>query len=773
MSAKAITITLKSDGKTLSTMDVVRGGEPILIGRSHSCVLQTPAEDKSVSGRHARLFWKGSSLYLEDMGSSNGIYFNGRRIDKPIKVEIDGLYAIGSCLIVAERPTRRSGKSRSEGHKLEFLNGERMHQQVEIKPKSGGEFSIGLDPGCDLCLPDMMVSRRHAHLSVRGGGDCWIADEGSSNGTYVNGEKLTGKERLLKDGDKISIAYFDLCFLDGGVKHTQTHFMARVLLLLVMTGILATGYVLWKFNPQRKTSSDCRELATRAAGEERFDLALSYMDEADGARNAEAERMQNDALRSQIRQWSETRKGWSEVLSSFEAGRIKDARMKLSALLGDGYAWGWNQTTAAEMRKDAEFADGLIRVLTDTADVVANAEKSDVSREELASSEKKAKDYLESNAKQFKARPYLSSAAKRLDGFLSRLRQIEDGISRTDVALGGLSSENPDLDGIFERLSSTANDENLPYGVRSHAKGMLPVCTMFREALAFLEKEKAMVSDMDFDAVRKSRDAFPLPGQDECSVLAVLSDFRARLVGLHEGYLKNVSILAPMVRNLESVGLKFSDKGRLFTLVAAKEAWAKALSFDCFQGRFPLSSRVDPCGVYDELIGIEYTHENLRNLPKPPGRQTAVMMNFVPKCQTAKAAFDQVRTFMQFLDRPEMQSFKVGRLGRLYATCAQVIADRDSLVSMLKKEAKESKSSRAKIVAGYYAEFFSDDPSYADLRSLEMSFKGLQKEVTALNERYESETDPEKRIKLRDKIIEVGIPGMEQVRMRWVEAAAE
>ncbi len=92
---------------------------------------------------------------------------------------------------------------------------------------------------------------------------------------------------------------------------------------------------------------------------------------------------------------------------------------------------------------------------------------------------------------------------------------------------------------------------------------------------------------------------------------------------------------------------------------------------------------------------------------------------------------------------------------------------------MLKKQSKEASTLRAKIVAGYYAEYFSDDPSYADLRALEMSFKSLQKNVAALSELYEAATDPEKRITLRDKIISVGIPGMEAVRMRWVEAASE
>ena len=38
-----------------------------------------------------------------------------------------------------------------------------------------------------------------------------------------------------------------------------------------------------------------------------------------------------------------------------------------------------------------------------------------------------------------------------------------------------------------------------------------------------------------------------------------------------------------------------------------------------------------------------------------------------------------------------------------------------------------------------------------------------------MNEQYENESDPEKRLKIRNEVIAVGIPGSEEVRKRWVE----
>jgi hypothetical protein len=66
------------------------------------------------------------------------------------------------------------------------------------------ELTIGRDPGADLTLDDAGVSRRHARLTLADGEGPVIEDLGSSNGTFVNGERVGG-ERRLADGDEIRI----------------------------------------------------------------------------------------------------------------------------------------------------------------------------------------------------------------------------------------------------------------------------------------------------------------------------------------------------------------------------------------------------------------------------------------------------------------------------------------------------------------------------------------------------------------------------------------
>jgi len=70
-------------------------------------------------------------------------------------------------------------------------------------PVTGPEFRIGRGPECHLRPQSDRVSRRHAVILVREGAAA-VRDLGSSNGTFVNDERIDG-ERELKTGDHLKI----------------------------------------------------------------------------------------------------------------------------------------------------------------------------------------------------------------------------------------------------------------------------------------------------------------------------------------------------------------------------------------------------------------------------------------------------------------------------------------------------------------------------------------------------------------------------------------
>jgi hypothetical protein len=69
-------------------------------------------------------------------------------------------------------------------------------------PVSGAPIRIGRAPECELVLRDTRASRRHARLAARNG-VLVLTDLGSTNGTLVNGHRIT--EVVLGGGDRIEI----------------------------------------------------------------------------------------------------------------------------------------------------------------------------------------------------------------------------------------------------------------------------------------------------------------------------------------------------------------------------------------------------------------------------------------------------------------------------------------------------------------------------------------------------------------------------------------
>jgi len=83
---------------------------------------------------------------------------------------------------------------------LRFISGK--YQGGEYPLTDSGELVIGRASDLDLVLVEDMVSRKHAKLTLQDGGIS-IADLGSTNGTFVNGEKV--KKAQLKLGDRVLI----------------------------------------------------------------------------------------------------------------------------------------------------------------------------------------------------------------------------------------------------------------------------------------------------------------------------------------------------------------------------------------------------------------------------------------------------------------------------------------------------------------------------------------------------------------------------------------
>jgi len=84
-------------------------------------------------------------------------------------------------------------------------------RQVTV-PQSG-RLSIGRAAANDLTLDDPSVSKNHASLLVGEDGALSVADTGSTNGTSINGTRMSyGQARKLEDGDLVRFGEVEVSF---------------------------------------------------------------------------------------------------------------------------------------------------------------------------------------------------------------------------------------------------------------------------------------------------------------------------------------------------------------------------------------------------------------------------------------------------------------------------------------------------------------------------------------------------------------------------------
>jgi len=95
---------------------------------------------------------------------------------------------------------------REQNGQLQFLSGP---MQGQVLPLDREVTTIGSVQGNTVLLQDTGVSRKH--VGIRKLGEEWeLADLGSTNGTFVNGEKVA--RRKLEAGDVIRVGTSEMVF---------------------------------------------------------------------------------------------------------------------------------------------------------------------------------------------------------------------------------------------------------------------------------------------------------------------------------------------------------------------------------------------------------------------------------------------------------------------------------------------------------------------------------------------------------------------------------
>ncbi len=84
--------------------------------------------------------------------------------------------------------------------------GPRVGERLPLRAMS----TIGRDAGNDVVINDDAASARHAVIELAEG-SWWVEDQGSTNGTVLNGARLSRRERI-RDGDIVDVGRVGLRF---------------------------------------------------------------------------------------------------------------------------------------------------------------------------------------------------------------------------------------------------------------------------------------------------------------------------------------------------------------------------------------------------------------------------------------------------------------------------------------------------------------------------------------------------------------------------------
>jgi ABC-type multidrug transport system ATPase subunit len=162
----------------------------ITVGRHSGSALRI--EDPLVSREHLRIHVVDGEWVVEDAGSSNGTFVDGRRLDR--------------LPVAAETTVRLGDVERGPWVRLVPV----VERAVDLSLE-GGTVRIGRSQDSDLVLDDPLVSRHHAELRRLPDGLWQLADLGSFNGTFVNGRRVDAA--VLRELDLIGIGGSQFCFV--------------------------------------------------------------------------------------------------------------------------------------------------------------------------------------------------------------------------------------------------------------------------------------------------------------------------------------------------------------------------------------------------------------------------------------------------------------------------------------------------------------------------------------------------------------------------------
>ena len=182
-------------------------------GRDSNCDYVILDPQKRVSRKHGCIYEQQGEYFIKDSGSSNGIYINNQKIPQitPVKFKLSDLITLSkdyvldvfevmpinldkTLVMTSARPILSNPKTNlvtlQSGDKKINLDIEKTSISDVVELDNSPYITIGRGNENKIVLSQTFISRNHSKMRLITPQIIEIIDLGSSNGTYVDGQKL-------------------------------------------------------------------------------------------------------------------------------------------------------------------------------------------------------------------------------------------------------------------------------------------------------------------------------------------------------------------------------------------------------------------------------------------------------------------------------------------------------------------------------------------------------------------------------------------------------
>lgn len=199
------------------TTEATLRGATLTLGRDPDSDIVVDSD--AASRRHARLDRRDSGWEITDLGSTNGLRFQGKPIQN-MPLANGNVVHIGRSVTLEFRDPDAAraaglGGAQGLGWGRDAASGPSQGRPPVFELPAKGALVLGRSEQADVSLQHPLVSRAHAQI-VRRGSDVYVEDLGSSGGTFVNGQLV--REHLLKEGEVIRIGPSQMMMEQGRLR---------------------------------------------------------------------------------------------------------------------------------------------------------------------------------------------------------------------------------------------------------------------------------------------------------------------------------------------------------------------------------------------------------------------------------------------------------------------------------------------------------------------------------------------------------------------------